>query len=1049
MAEEIITEAEAREFLEERHKDGKRIIEALEIRTGLAEGIKRLLTQLYPDKAHFIYELLQNAEDARATHVSFKLERDKLVFHHDGRRFFTKQNVDAITSIDSTKANEVNQIGKFGVGFKAVFSYTSRPQIYSGPFRFEIRDLFCPYPLYSDPLPLGLDSSQTYFVFPFPGEKKTLEACFDETAEGLNALDERALLFLNSIETISWKIDGAGDGLLARGQSEGNIVTIEKCSGEHNLPESFWLKFDQDLRGSKGTSLRCSIAYALKPKEAEIGQSEKGKLLGDKWEVVPVDGQAHIYFPAIKETTGLQFHVHAPFGAPVDRASVTDNRGNRELVEDIGQLVAKSLTTIKSIGLLDRSFLRVLPNEEDGIPEFWDPIFRCTIEAFRSDDLLPTNDKRFVRSSLAILGNAELRELISNEDLRFLVDDATVSWAIGVFKNTRESDFLDSLELLEFSSEELVKAIGQNLKGASIPKLKAGKEWLGRKEVKWLGLFYAVLDKAFDLTKYDPDLKNELSESSIIRLADGTFTSGTTHPYFSPTIRLPQGLQFPHVEESVFDDKKPKQAESARSFLRKVGVKEVNDDEVVKTLISNFYHKGAVVPPDDHLQHIKLFLEWATKEKSYHAFKEAKLFLNSDGHLSDTETLFLDTPFGSTGLNELFGSNWKHKWPRRPVSPIYANELAVPTFAKFAEQVGVISKLRIDCYPLTDTNPEYNRLYHRWGNIRRTDTEHSQEFWIVNVDVWLKNPTLKSSLQIWDTMAAASPETFKARYRPNASNAYLEAPSLLMIWLKTTPWIPDRSGEFKLPADLSKETLHPDFQFEEGDGWLTKIGFGENVRRATQDYRDKVKALSDIGLPPKLADKLLGLNAADRGELLCKWESDLEKTVQFPERPVQDVSRRSSRVAQQVRSAPVRTSETRDREVRVTKGAVDARTWLREQYTNESGLMFCQMQDSAPKVLPFKYPDENGKFYFVACEFLGDLKVELLSNYLSLSPDCEAEFKHACLLTDDEKRKRLLAIDPNGSPETLCLELDTPVHKRLRFTQAHLVDLQTAIRTLA
>jgi hypothetical protein len=43
MAEEIITEAEAREFLEERHKDGKRIIEALEIRTGLAEGIKRML----------------------------------------------------------------------------------------------------------------------------------------------------------------------------------------------------------------------------------------------------------------------------------------------------------------------------------------------------------------------------------------------------------------------------------------------------------------------------------------------------------------------------------------------------------------------------------------------------------------------------------------------------------------------------------------------------------------------------------------------------------------------------------------------------------------------------------------------------------------------------------------------------------------------------------------------------------------------------------------------------------------------------------------------
>ena len=96
----------------------------------------------------------------------------------------------------------------------------------------------------------------------------------------------------------------------------------------------------------------------------------------------------------------------------------------------------------------------------------------------------------------------------------------------------------------------------------------------------------------------------------------------------------------------MFDEKKLKQAESARSFLRKIGVKEVNDDEVVKNLLSNFYHNEAVAPPDNHLQHIKLFLEWATKAKSYNAFKEAKLFLNSDGHLSDTETLFLDTPFG-------------------------------------------------------------------------------------------------------------------------------------------------------------------------------------------------------------------------------------------------------------------------------------------------------------------------------------------------------------------------------------------------------------------
>ena len=41
---------------------------------GFDNGIKNLLTELYPDNAHFIYELLQNAEDTEATEVKFSLK---------------------------------------------------------------------------------------------------------------------------------------------------------------------------------------------------------------------------------------------------------------------------------------------------------------------------------------------------------------------------------------------------------------------------------------------------------------------------------------------------------------------------------------------------------------------------------------------------------------------------------------------------------------------------------------------------------------------------------------------------------------------------------------------------------------------------------------------------------------------------------------------------------------------------------------------------------------------------------------------------------------
>ena len=173
MDEENFSEEEARRFLQELHDKEKKIIEANQGRAGRSEGIKRLLTQLYPDKAHFIYELLQNAEDARATGVSFNLQREGLIVSHDGRQLFTSKNVDAITNIDTTKREDVNQIGKFGIGFKAVYSYTSRPRIYSGPFKFEIHELFCPFPLYGESDLFPLKPKHTYFIFPFPGEKKT------------------------------------------------------------------------------------------------------------------------------------------------------------------------------------------------------------------------------------------------------------------------------------------------------------------------------------------------------------------------------------------------------------------------------------------------------------------------------------------------------------------------------------------------------------------------------------------------------------------------------------------------------------------------------------------------------------------------------------------------------------------------------------------------------------------------------------------------------------------------------------------------------------
>src|SRR3990167_612929 len=110
--------------------------------TSTASFLKRQSEEVFHAGYHFIYELLQNADDAEATEIVFELTNDHLIIAHNGYHF-ERDDVERICDTSSfssgkknTKPYQSEKIGYKGIGFKAVFAISNQVIILSGPYCF-------------------------------------------------------------------------------------------------------------------------------------------------------------------------------------------------------------------------------------------------------------------------------------------------------------------------------------------------------------------------------------------------------------------------------------------------------------------------------------------------------------------------------------------------------------------------------------------------------------------------------------------------------------------------------------------------------------------------------------------------------------------------------------------------------------------------------------------------------------------------------------------------------------------------------------------------
>ncbi len=401
-------------------------------------GLKSSVVDKYTDQAHFVYELIQNADDVGATEARFELYPDRLVFIHNGTRLFSVSNLDteeedtengtlgdlnALTSIANSNKTSAS-IGKFGVGFKAVFQYTTTPYIYDPNVAFKIERFIVPTLIEQGNI--VKKKNETAFVFPFDHPKRSAEEAYGDISHKLQNL-VFPTLFLNNLNRIKYVCGEVSGEYIKRVKEtrtfEDTVAeNLELVNGDKNKKDRMWL-FSRNTEENYRYS--CGFLY-----------DKDGKLM-------PTEYYAFCFFPT-KKDTGLNFIINAPFLLTDSREGIkATDKHNKRMIALLANLAADSFLNLRDIGIengkmiIDDEILSYIPikkelyipkNERDDISLF--PFYDKIKGAFSEEQLLPSFDDYVFAMDAYTAYWSVITELFTNEQLKELCDDEDAEWVL-------------------------------------------------------------------------------------------------------------------------------------------------------------------------------------------------------------------------------------------------------------------------------------------------------------------------------------------------------------------------------------------------------------------------------------------------------------------------------------------------------------------------------------------------------------------------------------------------------------------------------------------
>ncbi len=990
--------------------------------------------ELYSDRSHFIFELLQNAEDAlerrhqkyidsKAPYkVQFNLYEDRLEFRHYGIEF-NEEDVRSISDIfKGTKKGDLVQIGRFGIGFKSVYSITATPEIHSGDEDFIIKGYIKPEAKKPNNF---IDQGETVFIFPFNHHAINPAETFQLISNKLKNIGARILLFLRRTTEIEWNIFPSGEkGYYIKEEHAvepySSLNKVEVIGGsEHEEEYENWLVFSSKIKNENANNLEVQIAFR-KEKDTKT----------NKEKIIPSPHSPLVAFFPTEKDTRLGFYMQGPYRTTPARDNVPEyDEFNLELISETAELIALSLVIIREMGLLSISMLESLPIIIEDFPEksMFHPIAKKVRDVLIKEELLPADDGTYVAAADAVLvRGAEILKIINNRNLRLLMKtESNLKWLSRDITSDRTKSLrgylIHQLEIPEIDAESLARRVDH--------------DFLTIQTDDWMIAFYIYLldqPRLWGSSQYNSGL---LRNKNIIRLEDNNHVvpfreDGSPNAFLPPE----DETDYPIVRRTIAENPQ------ALDFLRQLCLSEpdICDDVIEKILPKYNSDLADRISEEEHQKDIRKII------KALYSASD----INKDRILSKAK----DTQF-LKAVNQN-GEN-KYKIPEEVYNPtdelkIYFSGENDVWFLNEGNNDEIIRIMGIADKPKFKAIYDYPISEEKKQELRK-NKNCTEEYSITNYELHGLENFLNKFILDNDNVGSLSAMLWKFLLYYADNHSYLTYFNVIYRWkyhgwkdtrfdpiwlerLKSNAWIVvDSLEEPQFPRNVFIEDISEKryerrqvlFEFlgiknkpkDEASELIKKMGFTEY---SSEDIETMKKYPIEF---KKLANKL-------------KNRQDINRP-NFPARPAMDPKRREEIVLENYNQATDIRYEHRNSSVRISRGEIEPEEYLRNLYTNDNHEMVCQI---CKEEMPFK--KRNGEYYFESVEALKGIFIkEHKAKFLALCPVCAAMYKEFIKGDSDIMNELAKKIRESEKPEIEITLGDKETS--IKFVGKHWIDLKT------